>query len=578
MAFINFLQTLDLFGTPLYLFYNKHKKRYSNIGVFFTIGIIGFLIYEFWQSDFIKKERPIVVDQTMDTFHASALYFDKNRLLTFAVSNSNNQRFIEPSIFSVIFYKIHVKSNVLGFGEILSKEVTSLSTCSEDDMDYDKGLYQELGLNNSYCLTNKSFKLEGSFAEGDVSYVAATLHICDNLTSNNTCKSQSEIDAFFKSDEYYFAVNYQSIMIDFYDYVDPIKGKMLMEYQFIDPQIKKRFNIYFKEYEMSTDDGTIFPNINILNNFGHDVSNFDFQSRTSNNDDYFQIILYSNNKLEKISRRYEKLPDSLAQMTGIANFIMILCLMITSQKINLDTMTRILNKLYVFENKNNYIDKNQNKISAKFQKELTPVLVKDKKNIKQTIFMKKLEESKESKPNSSLSMDNSQIKTEKGDKIKKKLTVLASHKERIFNFFKKTTKKDDDGRINLTFWQYVRHKLVQIFGYRDRVVNQLETIFFKELDIIRLLTRLHEVEKLKLILFDEDQLILFNSLSRPMVNLHNNHSLQSKNFNMKMSNLIEGYKKKKDGVSKAKALKNIINRCSANDLINKRLLNLMDLK
>ena len=368
MAFLKVLHTLDLFGTPLYLYFNKNKKRHSNIGLLFTFCIIGFLTYEFFQSDFIKKERPIVVSQTIDTSHAAPLFFDQNHLLTFAVSNSYNQRIADPSIFSIVFHKIHVKANILGIGEILSSETTKLSVCTVDDIDYDRSLFISLGLNNSYCISNKNFKLEGSFNEGEVSYVAGTLKPFSNATSNGTCKSQKDIDNFFTSQELYFVANYHNILVDYYDYENPIKEKITAEYQFIDPKIMKRLNIYFKQYEVSTDDGLIFPNINVLNNFGHDETNFDFQLRSLNSSDYFQIILYSNNKMENISRRYERLSDSLAQIIGIVNFIMLLCLVITSQKINLDTMLRILNKLYVFNNKTDYKDKNQSKVAMKFSK------------------------------------------------------------------------------------------------------------------------------------------------------------------------------------------------------------------
>ena len=102
MALIKSLLTLDLFGTPLSLFFNKSKKRSSKIGLFFTFCIIGFLTYEFLQSDFIKKERPIVVSQTIDTSHAAPLLFDKNHLLIFTIGNSYNQRFSDSSIFSIV--------------------------------------------------------------------------------------------------------------------------------------------------------------------------------------------------------------------------------------------------------------------------------------------------------------------------------------------------------------------------------------------------------------------------------------------------------------------------------------------
>ena len=129
----------------------------------------------------------------------------------------------------------------------------------------------------------------------------------------------------------------------------------------------------------------------------------------------------------------------------------------------------------------------------------------------------------------------------------------------------------------MSFWKYVAHKIKQIFGFKDKVVYQLEKIFIKEMDIIRLLTRLHELEKLKLILFDEDQLVLFNSLSRPLINISEELLEDSKiSPNMKMSQLIEGYKKKKDLISTRKSFQKIKNKSKDHDTIDKRLMNLVD--
>ena len=69
-----------------------------------------------------------------------------------------------------------------------------------------------------------------------------------------------------------------------------------------------------------------------------------------------------------------------------------------------------------------------------------------------------------------------------------------------------------------------------------------EKVFFNDMDIVNIVTKLQDLEKLKILLLNEDQLVLFNYLSKPSINfIDKEHNHQEKKFNkpqMNMSKLM----------------------------------------
>ena len=66
-------------------------------------------------------------------------------------------------------------------------------------------------------------------------------------------------------------------------------------------------------------------------------------------------------------------------------------------------------------------------------------------------------------------------------------------------------------------------------------------VYNEELDIVHILRKIQEIEKMKLVLFNEDQRILFNMIEKPMIYLDENGQLLSQETGsgqLKMSRII----------------------------------------
>lgn len=138
---------------------------------------------------------------------------------------------------------------------------------------------------------------------------------------------------------------------------------------------------------------------------------------------------------------------------------------------------------------------------------------------------------------------------------------------------KSTKKKIDKPELQLSFWE----KFILLFKNKKKltakeiIYNEYIDKIKKKIDIIELLRKLEEIEKIKNVLFNEKQLLLFNSLSKRCVKLSkttNNLFLLKYTQNLKN---IE--------VSQQKDLENYLNEVKNNknlDSLDYKLFNLIE--
>jgi hypothetical protein len=76
-------------------------------------------------------------------------------------------------------------------------------------------------------------------------------------------------------------------------------------------------------------------------------------------------------------------------------------------------------------------------------------------------------------------------------------------------------------KVTMTIFEFLKLHLVRAFHLKmspkEKMNNEAQQIFAEEMDVIPILKKLQEVEKLKRILLNDNQLCLFNFLSKPMI-------------------------------------------------------------
>ena len=698
-----FLSYFDLFQLPIIFFFSGRSRRSSNLGLLCSMGIYIFLLLSFFQSDLFAKKSPIVINQSLETPHANKIQFDNTTLILFSVSDASNSRYIDPTIFTVEFKYYHVKSNGFSVNEYVSQETRELKPCSIEDVSFNSSIYEIMGLKNAFCLNNKIFDIEGFWDELELKYISVNLNICNNLTSNNTCKPKEQINEFWTKPYKFFVTEFHSAQIDVYDYQNPLKVNYQVDYQFVDPLINKRFNIHLKNAEVETDDGWIFPQNSIKSDIMFASIEFDFQSRIDESPPIFQMLFYASKEKVLCSRRYQKLPETLGSLTGMTHLIMFSCILATKLVTHVKTLKKILNKLYVFpkhlrkkskktkklktlnenslkSSKNETLSnkektqiftlempkneihsinsdhKSNKKISQIFESKQkddvltskenkmednlrfqTLILEENSKNQIFTLEMQKNEsesitidkksnqnidsqilECKEKKEDFKKIEDNLKIQEQVGLKhdsfvlehfsqnsignrnnemyevkknVQKEQNVNENSRSKkkkkttFLRFFSKTDKSDritEKNKLQLSSFEYLWYHLCKIMRfkktYKQKIIYEAENTFKAELDIVNILTKLHDLEKLKMILLNEDQLILFNCLAKPSISLNDQdiHENMKDTAQIKMMKIRRISEKFKDHSNKIQDSYNKILNEKENGIINQRLIELID--
>ena len=139
--------------------------------------------------------------------------------------------------------------------------------------------------------------------------------------------------------------------LDVYDYDVPFKINYRIDYLSIDPMFKKRGLIYLKTAEITTDDGILFAALNSQSNIMFQSKEIDIALRRQTTDDPFiQFVIFASKQDATCSRRYQKMPEVLGSLTGIAHLFMFFCMLICNLVMHISYLELLSNKLYVFPN------------------------------------------------------------------------------------------------------------------------------------------------------------------------------------------------------------------------------------
>lgn len=210
-------------------------------------------------------------------------------------------------------------------------------------------------------------------------------------------------------------------------------------------------------------------------------------------------------------------------------------------KFNREVLKRITitpNYIYHFEQKpsnnenfQNFSNNLQNKPSVMESNSaeschLTPYKAREPMNFSLGLQKLQLEEENTTNNNNNLSLGLNNLATP--DQEKNENFIIPKQKILKFQTFKQSSKI-----LYFTLMKYIKYGLKQMFpfcqmNYEERLFLKSEKIYEKDLDFIEILKKLQDIDKLKKILLNTNQELLFNFLMKPLVYLDvsNPHTLR----------------------------------------------------
>ncbi|CAD8200045.1 unnamed protein product [Paramecium pentaurelia] len=510
------VKSLDIFGQSITLNINKQKAYTTVFGGISSICLI-FILVTIFQSNivnFFQKSDVIFYSKTEFDPNPDKITMNiQNYMAAFSIEQKN---YVGNPMFNITIEQRHYYRDKHG-NQIKQINYLQLEPCTLDhfqfllnqpESDFESE-YQQLELDKWLCPQKDfQFSIQGTYTSSQFDFIRVIVNDCDDskngyLNWKPTCAKQSEINEHLNREGQFKLQIYQVNNVinpkapeQYYQsYLD---GEMY--FTFVPKKLSRQTNLYYRKYDFQNDDSLI-PFFKSINDKELIVrQSVDYRDLTEigrdTDENYAIAYLRRSQFSEFINRRYIKIDELLSFLGGFLQ-IMITGFGIFIMYYNkLSLQIELSNKLYNF--------------SQRFNKKFS-----FRQTDKQTVNALKLNESKVAiQPDQTVKKDDTLI----NDKDQIVIT------QQILNLFEKSTK------LKLTLKQLINYIS---FGF---LFDNKESKLFKKamvrvdqsLDIQEILYQLQEINKLKALILNKNQIILFNFTQKPNLTLEDEEQLPSR--------------------------------------------------
>ncbi|KAL4485432.1 hypothetical protein ABPG72_008300 [Tetrahymena utriculariae] len=530
-GFFDKVKLLDMFGKPVTLNVFGRKRHKTHVGAFVTLCSVVFFVSVI-QNRFVNffKNEEIITSQHVSQEQTSELGINSSTLMMairFNIAQGAQNIVGQPFTFKIS----QVEQNLIHQNQstpmqILSKNITtSMTPCTLEHFNsqykFEKILlstfFQDYGVESYYCPDIKlNFTLQGNRNTELYKYVLIEIISCQNQPG---CWTQKQINDYILNYEYF---NIQLIFNSYlpnYDSKDYLKSYIYDKkiFRMIPYSMKPIAEMYFQQNNIESDESWFWFASSRFESYvmyseEEFRENLITQSQTATSlKNYGQFYFLRSQYTLNTERTYEKIDGILSYMGGFIQIVFVLTGFIMEFYNMQSLMMQLANQLYSFE---------------------TPTELKnDDKDILQ---------------------------------FQTKQDFLRSLYSKIFSQVEKLN-------LNVQYFIY-KVSFRRLFNNgRNILIHEVMKQVDKDLNIFEILDRLHEVDKMKKVLFTEEQKKIFEFSYKPTFNLE---SIQN---NMKVRKIQEIEQKrikknKKMRIKEEKKLQKIFLNSQKQIQINKNTL------
>ncbi|EAR91781.3 transmembrane protein, putative (macronuclear) [Tetrahymena thermophila SB210] len=608
------LDQLDIFGSQIFLRFNKQQTYNTRLGSYVTLIIYVLISYRLFGLivDVVQRNNPQVIynERQVDdpaAFQASSKSFP----MAFAMENQDNfNYYIDESIYTVSAFW---NQKVLTFNETSQQYISTFNQLSINvqpctienfqNLDNQK-YYLNLNYTNMYCLPpDFELPIQGDFPSIVYSEIQITVKKC---TKN--CQSQEVLEKFLQKSS--FGLQISDSYVDPTVSDNPFKIYSRDMFWATSTELPKDANVYIRNNYVYSDFGWFFPDVTTQRFPAYSFSeSFEYPPSFQ---DYFLTIFFRFEKQKEgvYKRSYQRFNSILSEIGGFTQSFLaigyLVCKKISQTKLDIE----LINKAFKFEgslkSKQENEEKEENQSICQQQKQGNKKKKQRQKNIKnskvnftssdenlkkinQTLKNKSLNfsqksqidenEQKQIQPsspqkNSLIQQDqksdqlysnlneqdnvleqnenkkSNQLKIsqlmmsyfqDQNTQLKKPVDEITENQEQEIDnqqtkrFSEKEQEKskkqvedqfkknfdDQMSSMQLSVWQYLKSSIFCCFSklYKEQknIINYSREKLYYNIDIFNIINKLNELEKLKRLIFDQDQLKLFDYLPKPTI-------------------------------------------------------------
>ncbi|EAR90119.2 transmembrane protein, putative (macronuclear) [Tetrahymena thermophila SB210] len=546
----NFIKFADIYGQRVQMNFSKQPIYKTVYGGLITLIIGGCFIagcYFFGCILFNRLNPSVITSERSVTSAARINITESNIVAMFGVSNGASQIWSDPTIFRVyavqqIMQITNSTDSGLQLRQLISYNKT-MKTCDETDIGISevKPYFNELNLTNLYCFEQgQDIFMEGDFDAQRFAQVFVYVEKCSNGTVPNVvCKPIDVINQKLQLSKIQMYLS--NTIVDPLNFEEPFSSKGMNLYTQTSSNFPKEVQLYFTNQYIQDDVGFMFSQVEEKHSFVYTIQ----QETTffSNYNVLVRVLMRLQKQKENLmQRRYQKFQDVVAQIGGLMKLLTTIGSIITYRFTQLYLFKAIGDEILIYDDANiqkTKMEKNNTSKSKKkknsdikykvnssqenVDKIKSPTSNKSQETNNQKNnnqegqqqldgFTSKIYnlEQKKSKFEKTASFELSNSPKNQLEKSKFQLTIIQSQK-----FFKVI-----QNSIQYNFIDYFKQlfaKVLQTNDFRAKLVQKGMQIIEQQLDIVYVINKLNEIDKLKTVIFNRDQLKIFDCIPKPII-------------------------------------------------------------
>ncbi|CAD8108698.1 unnamed protein product [Paramecium sonneborni] len=524
---LRILKKVDMFSQPVLLLIKQEQGHKTLFGACLTLGLISFFLYLLIINLLDLRQGKNLNSLSAEIYHASPKQFkmnEQNFTLTFALQSSSFNTYIDESIY-VVEAKIQTKTTKILDNQKINEwtqQDLPLTTCVPElirQVELQE-YFSHLDLPTNYCIDwdrIKELNLEGTFGSLVYSAILLEFKICNDLTKKSKeCKSKDEIKK--QLEQNYFSFQMSSYVVDVKNDNYPFLSKVEDTFTTISSKIFKEISFYMQPITVFTDVGLINEDYQVQNTLRYKRHS---EMIDLNESDLIMNVVIRLDQIEQqYYRNYTKIQIIISQMGGLWQVFFIVAFLLQKPINILSYYVKIVNSLFEFEQeKKPFINKRkkyhnpetlQQEFSTRQQYQSTREVsfFQNKNKIRQRL------ESIKIKQKQMEAIDSQVLDPLSKEETKKQLTRALSFS--IKQYFLSISKKL---KMKWTDYLYFINCFSNSKNYKGFQIQYSFNKIIKQMDILYILKKLQEIDKLKMILLTESQIKIFDYLQKPTIPL-----------------------------------------------------------
>ncbi|CAD8162344.1 unnamed protein product [Paramecium octaurelia] len=552
------LRSVDIFGQSINLSFRQREKYKTSFGGFLSMCMTATII-SFFYSNILS-----FFSMTTVTSNESLIFEDNPQLLKldpsifmFAIQIEQSD-FINNPFFNITIEQRHYHRYDNGTQYKYPSQYIDLVQCTQShfasifekyNISFEEQ-YNKLNISNFLCpnLNNENtlnLTIGGTWASTDYYFLKFSVKNCVNNSESTfswkpTCKSPEQIQETTQSSgSFRFQLYQTNYLINAQkpkDYIQPFLSTDTF-YSFVPNTMFIQSDIFFRFKEISSDKGILmYPDIEMetfpYREYGDQREQISINSLTQN---YYGAFYFSRSPYKYIIQRdFMRLDELLSYLGGFTQFMIVIVGIFVSIYNREHLKIQMANDLYEFDM--SLKKQNMRNISSSVMKS------KQKQATQKRCSNKKIDSIGQSpdiclnidKQNDGIDNDQYEIQNiQKNNLItnqtvpdKPMMTQMKSQVSKYFDQFCQYVKKKYKVEIGLrmiiaSFLQFDCLKNDDGIVV-EKAINQVN----KELDIQYILKQLHEIQKFKKILLDNNQIDIFNFSQKPIIALYQDSQMR----------------------------------------------------